>query len=118
VPSSALVDAVRRVARSEGLLLDRLHGGKAFAGLLADHRERSSPFTPGILKSRRRQHGDVRTGAQRTTISTWSGFENDDALRSNVSSSNFHHAEASFQMSFEKSLVYLLYPSRPRSVAK
>jgi D-cysteine desulfhydrase len=31
-----MIDAVRRLARSEGLLLDPVYGGKAFAGLLHD----------------------------------------------------------------------------------
>lgn len=35
VPTPAMVDAVRLVARTEGLLLDPVYGGKAFAGLLA-----------------------------------------------------------------------------------
>jgi len=35
IPTAAMVDAVRLVARSEGLLLDPVYGGKAFAGLLA-----------------------------------------------------------------------------------
>jgi D-cysteine desulfhydrase len=34
-PTSAMIDAVRLVARSEGLLLDPVYGGKAFAGLIA-----------------------------------------------------------------------------------
>ena len=35
VPTAAMLEAVRLVARSEGLLLDPVYGGKAFAGLLA-----------------------------------------------------------------------------------
>jgi len=35
VPTVAMFEAVRLVARSEGLLLDPVYGGKAFAGLLA-----------------------------------------------------------------------------------
>jgi L-cysteate sulfo-lyase len=35
VPTQAMFDAVRLVARTEGLLLDPVYGGKAFAGLLA-----------------------------------------------------------------------------------
>lgn len=35
VPTSAMLEAVRLMARSEGLLLDPVYGGKAFAGLLA-----------------------------------------------------------------------------------
>ncbi|MEK1850694.1 MAG: pyridoxal-phosphate dependent enzyme [Phyllobacterium sp.] len=36
VPTPAMVEAVRLMASREGLLLDPVHGGKAFAGLLAD----------------------------------------------------------------------------------
>ena len=35
VPTAAMFEAVRLIARSEGLLLDPVYGGKAFAGLLA-----------------------------------------------------------------------------------
>jgi L-cysteate sulfo-lyase len=35
IPTKAMFDAVRLVARTEGLLLDPVYGGKAFAGLLA-----------------------------------------------------------------------------------
>lgn len=35
VPTVAMFEAVRLVARTEGLLLDPVYGGKAFAGLLA-----------------------------------------------------------------------------------
>jgi L-cysteate sulfo-lyase len=35
VPTDAMLEAVRLVARLEGLLLDPVYGGKAFAGLLA-----------------------------------------------------------------------------------
>jgi L-cysteate sulfo-lyase len=38
IPTSAMVDAVRLVARTEGLLLDPVYSGKAFAGLVADIR--------------------------------------------------------------------------------
>jgi D-cysteine desulfhydrase len=41
VPTSAMIEAVRLVARSEGLLLDPVYGGKAFAGLLAAFRSSS-----------------------------------------------------------------------------
>lgn len=41
VPTSAMIEAVRLVARSEGLLLDPVYGGKAFAGLLAAVRSSS-----------------------------------------------------------------------------
>lgn len=36
VSTPAMVEAVRLMARREGLLLDPVYGGKAFAGLLAD----------------------------------------------------------------------------------
>ena len=39
VPTVAMFEAVRLVARSEGLLLDPVYGGKAFAGLIAAIRE-------------------------------------------------------------------------------
>ncbi len=39
VPTEAMFEAVRLVARSEGLLLDPVYGGKAFAGLIAAIRE-------------------------------------------------------------------------------
>lgn len=39
VPTAAMFEAVRLVARSEGLLLDPVYGGKAFAGLVAAIRD-------------------------------------------------------------------------------
>ncbi|ESZ24048.1 D-cysteine desulfhydrase family protein [Mesorhizobium sp. L2C084A000] len=36
IPTSEMVGAVKLVGRSEGLLLDPVYGGKAFAGLLSD----------------------------------------------------------------------------------
>lgn len=39
VPTEAMSEAVRLVARSEGLLLDPVYGGKAFAGVIAAIRE-------------------------------------------------------------------------------
>jgi D-cysteine desulfhydrase len=36
IPTPDMVEAVRLVGRSEGLLLDPVYGGKAFAGLLSD----------------------------------------------------------------------------------
>ncbi|MEG3089669.1 D-cysteine desulfhydrase family protein [Sphingomonas sp. PB4P5] len=39
VPTDAMFEAVRLAARSEGLLLDPVYGGKAFAGLIAAIRE-------------------------------------------------------------------------------
>jgi D-cysteine desulfhydrase len=39
VPTDAMFEAVRLVAQSEGLLLDPVYGGKAFAGLIAAIRE-------------------------------------------------------------------------------
>jgi L-cysteate sulfo-lyase len=38
IPTTAMFEAVRLMARTEGLLLDPVYGGKAFAGLLADLR--------------------------------------------------------------------------------
>jgi D-cysteine desulfhydrase len=35
-PTGDMIDAVRLLARSEGLLVDPVYGGKAFAGLLSD----------------------------------------------------------------------------------
>ena len=35
IPTAAMLEAVRLVARAEGLLLDPVYGGKAFAGLIA-----------------------------------------------------------------------------------
>ena len=35
LPTKAMLDAVRLLARKEGLLLDPVYSGKAFAGLLA-----------------------------------------------------------------------------------
>lgn len=39
LPTSAMLDAVRLMARAEGLLIDPVYSGKAFAGLLADLRQ-------------------------------------------------------------------------------
>jgi L-cysteate sulfo-lyase len=39
IPTDAMFEAVRLIARTEGLLLDPVYGGKAFAGLLAAIRE-------------------------------------------------------------------------------
>lgn len=36
MPTSDMVEAVRTVGRSEGLLIDPVYGGKAFAGMLSD----------------------------------------------------------------------------------
>ena len=38
IPTPAMADALRLLARTEGLLLDPVYSGKAFAGLLADIR--------------------------------------------------------------------------------
>jgi L-cysteate sulfo-lyase len=45
VPTDSGLDAIRTVATTEGLLLDPVYGGKAFAGLLADIR--SGLYRPG-----------------------------------------------------------------------
>jgi L-cysteate sulfo-lyase len=39
VPTDAMFEAVRMVAQTEGLILDPVYGGKAFAGLIAAIRE-------------------------------------------------------------------------------
>ena len=39
VPTAAMFEAVRLVAQSEGLLLDPVYGGKAFAGIVAAIRD-------------------------------------------------------------------------------
>jgi L-cysteate sulfo-lyase len=49
IPTPAMVDAVRSVARSEGLLLDPVYGGKAFAGLLANLRAGVFPTNSAVL---------------------------------------------------------------------
>lgn len=45
IPTQGMIDAVRRMARTEGLLLDPVYSGKAFAGLLQDIVE--GIFQPG-----------------------------------------------------------------------
>ncbi|UYY60182.1 D-cysteine desulfhydrase family protein [Sphingomonas sp. S2-65] len=45
IPTGAMLDAVRLMARTEGLLLDPVYSGKAFAGLLAAVRE--GRYAPG-----------------------------------------------------------------------
>ena len=45
VPTQAMLDAVRLLARTEGLLLDPVYSGKAFAGFLAQ--VRAGAFAPG-----------------------------------------------------------------------
>jgi L-cysteate sulfo-lyase len=45
IPTSAMLDAVRTLARTEGLLLDPVYSGKAFAGVLAA--ARSGAYEPG-----------------------------------------------------------------------
>ena len=45
IPTAAMFEAVRLLARTEGLLLDPVYSGKAFAGLLAD--VRAGAFPPG-----------------------------------------------------------------------
>ncbi|MHC8344504.1 D-cysteine desulfhydrase family protein [Pseudomonas sp. RT6P73] len=39
LPTTAMLDAVRLMARAEGLLIDPVYSGKAFAGLLSDIRQ-------------------------------------------------------------------------------
>ena len=45
IPTAAMRDTVRLMARTEGLLLDPVYGGKAFAGLL--HDIRAGAYRPG-----------------------------------------------------------------------
>jgi L-cysteate sulfo-lyase len=47
IPTSEMLDAVRLMARTEGMLLDPVYGGKAFAGLLSDIRNGS--YHPGDM---------------------------------------------------------------------
>jgi L-cysteate sulfo-lyase len=49
VPTDAMFEAVKLVARSEGLLLDPVYGGKAFAGLIAAIREGAWPNEEPVL---------------------------------------------------------------------
>ena len=49
LPTSAMIAAVRSVARTEGLLLDPVYGGKAFAGVLADLRAGKYPARSAVL---------------------------------------------------------------------
>jgi D-cysteine desulfhydrase len=49
VPTSGMFEAVRSVAQTEGLLLDPVYGGKAFAGLLADLSLRGSDDGAPVL---------------------------------------------------------------------
>ncbi|MGO4440677.1 D-cysteine desulfhydrase family protein [Rhizobium sp. RAF56] len=49
IPTAAMVDAVRTVARSEGLLLDPVYSGKAFAGLLSDIEDGAIPPRSNVL---------------------------------------------------------------------
>jgi L-cysteate sulfo-lyase len=49
IPTHAMFEAVRLVARSEGLLLDPVYGGKAFASLIAAIREGECPSDEPLL---------------------------------------------------------------------
>lgn len=49
MPTSAMIEAVRSVARTEGILLDPVYGGKAFAGLMADVRAGIFPAKSAVL---------------------------------------------------------------------
>lgn len=49
IPTAAMFDAVRLLARAEGLLLDPVYSGKAFAGLLADVRAGTYPRGAAVL---------------------------------------------------------------------
>jgi D-cysteine desulfhydrase len=48
-PTTAMLEAVRLLARSEGLLLDPVYGGKAFAGLIAAIRQGDWPNDAPVL---------------------------------------------------------------------
>ena len=49
LPTKAMLDAVRLLARKEGLLLDPVYSGKAFAGLLAAIHAREMPDHQAVL---------------------------------------------------------------------
>ncbi len=49
MPTPAMLEAVRTVGRSEGLFLDPVYSGKAFAGLLADIRSGAIPPRANVL---------------------------------------------------------------------
>jgi L-cysteate sulfo-lyase len=49
IPTAAMFAAVRLLGRTEGLLLDPVYGGKAFAGLLADVRAGTYPPGAAVL---------------------------------------------------------------------
>lgn len=49
IPTPAMLEAVRLLARTEGLLLDPVYSGKAFAGLLAAIRERRFTSRDAVL---------------------------------------------------------------------
>ncbi len=49
IPTDAMFEAVRLVARTEGLLIDPVYGGKAFAGLLAGIRNGRFPKDEAVL---------------------------------------------------------------------
>lgn len=49
VPTAEMIEAVRLVARTEGLLLDPVYSGKAFAGLLSDLRRGVFPAGSAVL---------------------------------------------------------------------
>ena len=45
LPTQAMLEAVRLMARCEGVLVDPVYSGKAFAGLLSDFRQ--ARYRPG-----------------------------------------------------------------------
>jgi D-cysteine desulfhydrase len=49
IPTGAMFEAVRLVARTEGLLIDPVYGGKAFAGLIATIRGGRFPNDAAVL---------------------------------------------------------------------
>jgi L-cysteate sulfo-lyase len=49
IPTPAMIEAVRWLARAEGLLLDPVYSGKAFAGMIAMLREGAFPRGSSVL---------------------------------------------------------------------
>jgi L-cysteate sulfo-lyase len=70
IPTSAMKQAVRLLARTEGLLLDPVYSGKAFAGLLADIRAGVFPDGSAVLF--------IMTGGVPGLYAYRSVFESDD----------------------------------------
>ena len=75
LPTPEMVEAVTRLANTEGVLLDPVYTGKAFAGLLGlIGAETFEPGQPGVFHDTRRSpapHADPRT-RYRTGHAPWS----------------------------------------------